>query len=88
MGRIESFFKKAWNGVKNFGKKVINVLPKIIDVGKKVVNNTDVQKYGGQIADKFNKGDQFRKATNFANDALNKASVINNKVQQLASNKG
>ena len=88
MGRIGNFFKKAWNGVKNFGKKVIHVLPKVIDVGKKVVNNDAVQKYGGQIADKFGKGDQFHKATNFANDALNKASIVNNKVQQLAGNKG
>ena len=88
MGRLGNFFKKAWNGVKNIGKKVIHVLPKIIDVGKKVVNNTDVQKYGSQIADKYGKGDQFRNATNFANDALNKASIVNNKLTQLANNKG
>lgn len=87
MGRIGNFFKKAWNGVKNFGKKVIHVLPKVIDVGKKIVNNNDVQKYGGQIADKFGKRDQFNKATKFVDNALNKAGIVNDKVQQLAGNK-
>ena len=83
MGRIGRFFKKGWDSVRSVGKKIIHVLPKVIDVGKKIVNNTDVQKYGSQIADKYGKGEQFRKATNFANDALNKASMVNNKVQQL-----
>ena len=32
MGRIGNFFKKAWNGVKSFGKKVVEVLPKIIEM--------------------------------------------------------
>ena len=88
MGRLGNFFKNAWNGVRNGGRKIMHILPKIIDVGKKVVNNTDVQKYGSQIADKYGKGDQFRNATNFANDALNKASIVNNKLTQLTNNKG
>ena len=83
MGRIGNFFKKVWNGVKTGVKKVIQVLPKVIDVGKKVINNPDVQKLGDNIANRFNKGDQFKQATTFANDALNKASVINDTIQKL-----
>ena len=36
MGRIGSFFKKCWNGVKKGVKWVVN---KGIDVGKKIIDN-------------------------------------------------
>ena len=87
MGRLANFFKNVWVNARNAGRKIMHVMPKIIDVGKKVVNNTDVQKYGSQIADKYGKGEQFHKITNFANDALNKANIVNNKLTQL-TNKG
>ena len=82
MGRIGNFFKKAWNGVKSFGKKLINVLPKIIDTGKKIVNNPTVQALGGQIADKAGFRTEFNKGTQFANNALNKADQISQAIKR------
>ena len=82
MGRIGNFFKKAWNGVKSFGKKVVEVLPKIIDTGKKIVNDPTVQKFGGQIADRTGYRTEFNKATQFANNALNKADQISQAIKR------
>ena len=82
MGRIGNFFKKAFNGMKSFGKKVVEVLPKIIDTGKKIVNDPTVQKFGGQIADKIGYRTEFNKGTQFANNALNKADQISQAIKR------
>jgi hypothetical protein len=76
MGRIGNFFKKVWNGVKSFGRKVVQVLPKVIDTGKKIINNPITQTIGGTIADKAGFGPQFKTATTFAQNALNKADQV------------
>ena len=81
MGRIGNFFKKAWNGVKSFGKKVVEVLPKVIDTGNKIINNPNVQKFGGQIADKAGFRKEFDKGTQFAQNALNKAAQISQAIK-------
>ena len=81
MGRIGNFFKKAWNGVKSFGKKVVEVLPKVIDTGNKIINNPNVQKFGGQIADKTGFRKEFDKGTQFAQNALNKAAQISQAIK-------
>ena len=82
MGRIGNFFKKAWNGVKSFGRKIVNVLPKVIDTGKKILNNPITQTIGGQIADRAGLGQQFKTATTFAQNALNKADQISQAIKR------
>ena len=39
MGRIGNFFKRAGRGIKNVVKKTIKAAPKILGVGKKVIDN-------------------------------------------------
>lgn len=85
MGRIGNFFKKCWNGIKKGAKKVIQVLPKIIDTGRKILNNETIRKGANDLADKFGKRDQLDRGINFANDAMNKAENITNKIKQLPS---
>ena len=78
MGRLGNFFKKAWTGLKNFGRKAIKVLPQIIDTGKTIVD---------AITKNPNTPQSFQQGTDFARKALDKADQLV-KAQQAGGTKG
>ena len=88
MGRLGNFFKKAWTGLKNFGRKAIKVLPQIIDTGKTIVDaisknpNTPTKTSGEPSA-----SHAFQQGTDFARKALDKADQLV-KAQQAGGTKG
>ena len=79
MGRIGSFFKKVWGGIKKVGKKIISIAPKVIDTGKKIVQG--VQPVLGALPqNKFTEG--VGKAVSFGDKALDKADQLVKAQQQ------